>query len=146
MRLSDMVAKKTGLPSGFSGQRVKWNDVRERFQIVKAAVLSRPATNAQGEVLMYQQGPKEGKPIPDLQLALEIKTESGQQLLVRTNSKRLTSLYDGDIDREPDSINQYGDLIFEVEAPEGWLRFVPYNMEYANGQKGQVADLEEAED
>lgn len=146
MKLGDMIAKKTGLPDGFSGSRVKWNDVNETFEIEKAAVLSRPAINDQGEVMTYQQGPRAGQPIPDRQIVLAIETVSGKHLVVRTNSRRLTSLYSGDLDREPDGENSFGDEIFFVDAPEGVLRFVGFKQEYKNGQKGDVADLEEVDE
>ena len=145
MKLGDMIAKKTGLPDGFSGSRVKWNDVNETFEIEKAAVLSRPAINDQGEIMTYQQGPRAGQPIPDRQLVLQIKTEKGQVLVVRTNSPRLVPLFTGDLDREADGKNQFGDDVFIVEAPEGKLRFVTFKYPYKNGQKGDVADLEEVD-
>lgn len=146
MKLSELIAKKNGLPEGFSGSRVKWDDVKEDFQIVKACILQRPARDENGEILTYSQGPNEGKPIPDRQLALMLRTRSGKEILVRTNSRRLTSLYSGDLDRESDGINQYGDAYFIVEAPEGWMRFIPYKQEYKDGKKGDVADLEEVEE
>lgn len=146
MKLSEMKNKKNGLPEGFVGTKTKWEDVKEPFEILKAAILQRPALNEAGEVVVYSQGPNEGKPIPDRQLCLEIQTESGKELLVRTNSRRLTSLYSGDLDREPDARNYFGDDIFIVEAPEGWLKFVPFKYKYSNGREGDIADLEEVED
>ena len=145
MRLSEMKNKKNGLPEGFVGVAVKWEDVTEDFEILKVAVLQRPATNEAGEILTFSQGPRAGQPIPDRQLALMIRTRSGKEAIVRTNSRRLTALYSGDLDREPDMRNIFGDEIFLVEAPEGWIRFVPFPMEYKNGKKYNVADIEEAE-
>ena len=101
--------------------------------------------NDQGEVMTYQQGPRAGQPIPDRQLVLQIKTEKGQVLVVRTNSPRLVPLFTGDLDREADGKNQFGDDVFIVEAPEGKLRFVTFKYPYKNGQKGDVADLEEVD-
>lgn len=146
MRLSEMQNKKSGLPAGFEGVRTKWDDVKENFRIVKAAILQRPARNDAGEVMTYQQGPRAGQPIPDRQIVFAIETVSGKHLVVRTNSRRLTSLYSGDLDREPDADNVFGDEIFFVDAPEGTLRFVGFKQEYKNGQKGDVADLEEVDE
>ena len=147
MKLSEMKNKRSGLPDGFTGVKMKWEDVKETFTIKKAAILQRPATNEAGEVLTFSQGPKAGEPIPDRQLALAIVTSSGKEFIVRTNSRRLTSLYSGDVDnREPDDRNDFGDEIYLVEAPEGTLRFIPFKMEYKNGKKGDVADLEEIDE
>lgn len=146
MRLSEMQNKKSGLPAGFEGVRTKWDDVKENFRISKAAILQRPARNDDGEILTYAQGPRAGQPIPDRQIVLAIETVSGKHLVVRTNSRRLTSLYSGDLDREADGENSFGDEIFFVDAPEGVLRFVGFKQEYKNGQKGDVADLEEVDE
>lgn len=146
MRLSEMQNKKSGLPAGFEGVRTKWDEVRENFRISKAAILQRPAINEKGEVLTYAQGPRAGQPIPDRQIVLAIETVSGKRLVVRSNSRRLTSLYSGDLDREPDGENSFGDEIFFVEAPEGVLRFVAFKQEYKDGKKGDVADLEEVDE
>ena len=146
MKLSELKNKNSGLPEGFTGVKAKWQDVKEPFEIRKAAILQRPALNEAGEVMVYTQGPNEGKPIPDRQLVLAILTESGKELVVRTNSRRLTSLYSGDLDREPDAKNYFDDEIYIVEAPEGWLQFVPFKYKYSNGREGDIADLEEVED
>lgn len=147
MKLNEMIARKSGMPEGFYGSKAKWDEVRERFTISKICILQRPARNKDsGEVIVYQDGPRKGEPVPDRQAIMSIKTESGKELLVRTNSRRIVSLYAGDLDREADGCNQFGDEIYIVEAPEGWLRFVAFKQEYANGQKGDVADLEEAEE
>ena len=147
MKLSDMVAKKTGLPDGFSGSRMKWDEISEPFEIVKAAILSRPLVAENGEVILFEQGPKAGQPIPDRQLVLQIRTKSGKSIIVRTNSPRLVPLFTADLDaQEPVGKNQYGDDIYAVEAPEGMVRFVAFNYPYKNGKKGDVADLEEVEE
>lgn len=146
MKLAELKNKNSGLPEGFTGTKAKWQDVKEPFEIKKAAILQRPALNEAGEVIVYSQGPNEGKPIPDRRLVLAIKTEAGKELVVRTNSRRLTSLYSGDLDREPDAKNYFDDEIFIVEAPEGWLKFVPFKYKYSNGREGDIADLEEIED
>lgn len=144
MKLSEMKAKKSGLPEGFSGERAKWNEISEPFEILKAAVLERPAIGDDGP-LTYSQGPKEGQPIMDRQMALSIKTVSGKEYIIRTNSRRLVSLFSGDLDREPDFKNSYGDSVYVVEAPEGKIKFVPFRYEYSNGMKGDICDIEEAE-
>ena len=147
MKLNEMVAKKSGLPEGFGGERAKWDEVKVRFTIRKICVLQRPARDKEtGEIITYQDGPRRGEPIPDRQVIMTVETEDKKLLLIRTNSRRITSLYAGDLDRKPDAQNQFGDDVFIVEAPEGWLRFVPFKQEYANGQKGDVADLMEAEE
>lgn len=145
MKLSEMKAKKSGLPDGFSGARAKWSDIKQKFQIQKACILERPARGEDGTPLVYSRGAMEGEPIMDRQLALAIKTEAGDEFTVRTNSRRMVSLFSGDLGREPDSQNAFGDAVYIVDAPEGWLKFVPFKYEYANGQKGDVCDLEEAE-
>ena len=148
MRLSEMQNKKSGLPAGFEGVRTKWDDVKENFRISKAAILQRPARNDDGEILTYAQGPRAGQPIPDRQIVLAIETVSGKRLVVRTNSRRLTSLYSGDLDREPDSVNRFGDRIFDVEPPEGDMHFVPFEQKGTKDgreMKWNVADLEEVE-
>ena len=150
MRLSEMKNKVTGLPEGFSGVRRKWDEIKETFEIKKAAVLERDKTDDAGEIIRYQKGPRQGQPVPDRQVAFEIVTSSGQRVIVRSNSPRLTSLYYGDIDREPDAVNQFGDRIFFVEVPEGRMHFVPHEIEgkdkSGKTQRWDVADLEEVED
>lgn len=150
MKLNDMKNKVTGLPEGFAGARKKWNEVKEIFEIKKAAVLERDKTNEEGEIIRYSKGPREGQAVPDRQVCFEIVTSDGQKLIVRTNSPRLTSLYSGDLDRDPDAVNQFGDRIFLVEAPEGRMHFVPYEIEGKDKtgkvKKWDVADLEEVED
>ena len=147
MMLNDMKNRVTGLPQGFEGVRMKWDKVEGSFEIEKAAILERDKTNDAGEVIRYEKGPRAGQAVPDRQLALQIRMEDGTKVVVRTNSPRLTSLYIGDLDREPDSSNQFGDRIFSVEVPEGKLRFVPYQIEgkdkSGKTQKWNVADLEQ---
>ena len=150
MKLNEMKNKVTGIPEGFSGVRKKWDEVKEIFEIKKAAVLERDKTNEQGEVIKFSKGPREGQAVPDRQVCFEIVTSDGQKLIVRTNSPRLTSLYSGDLDREPDAVNQFGDRIFLVEVPEGRMHFVPFEIEgkdkSGKSMKWNVADLEEVED
>ena len=147
MKLNDMKNRTTGLPQGFEGVRMKWDKVEGAFEIEKAAILERDKTNDDGEIIRYEKGPKAGQAVPDRQLAMQIRTEDGRKVIVRTNSPRLTSLYVDDLDREPDSTNQFGDRIFEVEVPEGKLRFVPHQIEgkdkNGKAQKWDVADLEQ---
>ena len=149
MKLNDMKNKTTGLPQGFEGVRMKWNEVKGTFEIEKAAILERDKTNDAGEIIRYEKGPKAGQAVPDRQLALQIRTEDGTKVIVRTNSPRLTSLYTGELDREPDSSNQFGDRIFFVDVPEGKLRFVPHQIEGKDKtgkvQKWDVADLEQVD-
>ncbi len=118
MKLSEMKNKVSGLPDGFVGVKMSWDEVNETFQIVKAFVLERDKINEKGEKILYQKGPKQGQPVPDRQVAFPLHTESGKQLIVRTNSPRLTSLYSGDLDRDPDNVNRFGDKIFAVEDEE----------------------------
>ena len=150
MKLNEMKNKVTGIPEGFSGVRKKWDEVKEIFEIKKAAVLERDKTNEQGEVIKFSKGPREGQSVPDRQVCFEILTSGGDKLIVRTNSPRLTSLYSGDLDREPDAVNQFGDRIFLVEVPEGRMHFVPFEIEgkdkSGKSMKWNVADLEEVED
>ena len=149
MKLSEMKNKVSGLPDGFTGEKKAWNEVAERFEIVKVCVLERDKTNEKGETILYQKGPREGQPVPDRQVALQLLTESKKQLIVRTNSARITSLYSGDLDREPDETNRFGDRIYFVEAPEGLMKFVPFEQKGVKDgreMKWNIADLEEAEE
>ena len=149
MKLSEMKNKVSGLPDGFIGVKMSWDEVNETFQIVKACVLERDKINEKGEKILYQKGPKQGQPVPDRQVAFQLHTASGKQLIVRTNSPRLTSLYSGDLDREPDSVNRFGDKIFDVEPPEGDMHFVPFEQKGTKNGKEMswdVADLEEVDE
>ena len=148
MKLSEMRNKTTGLPDGFSGTKKDWKDVTETFKIEKAAILEKDKKDESGEVILYRQGPKQGQPVPDRQIAMQLRTASGEAVLVRTNSPRIVSLYTGDLDREYDEVNRFGDRIYHVEAPEGELKFVPYEMDKKKDGKPikwDVADLEEVD-
>ena len=149
MKLSEMKNKVSGLPDGFVGVRMSWDEVKESFEIVKAVILERDKKDEKGEVVKYTKGPKAGQPVPDRQVVFLIKTESGKQIVVRTNSARLTSLYSGDLDREPDEVNRFGDHVYFVEAPEGVMKFVPYEqkgIKDGREMKWDIADLEEVEE
>ena len=148
MKLSEMRNKVTGLPDGFTGTKKDWKDVAETFRIEKAAILEKDKKDESGEVILYRQGPKQGQPVPDRQIAMQLRTASGEAVLVRTNSPRIVSLYTGDIDRECDEVNRLGDRIYHVEAPEGELKFVPFEMDKKKDGKPikwDVADLEEVD-
>ena len=147
MKLSEMQNKRTGLPDGFTGTRMEWKNVGAEFQIKKLCLMRRDAVSKEGEPIYFQQGPRMGQPIPDDQVVMQIETREGKSIVVRTNSRRLTSLFNGGIEeREPDAKNIFGDRIYEVEAPEGWVHFIPFKMEYKDGTKGDIADLEEVEE
>lgn len=149
MKLSEMRNKVTGLPDGFSGVKKDWKDVTETFRVEKAAILEKDKKDESGEVILYSQGPKQGQPVPDRQIAMQLRTASGEAVLVRTNSPRIVSLYTGDLDREYDEVNRFGDRIYHVEAPEGELKFIPYEMDKKKKDgkpiKWDVADLEEVD-
>ena len=148
MKLSEMRNKVTGLPDGFAGTKKDWKDVAETFRIEKAAILEKDKKDESGEVILYRQGPKQGQPVPDRQIAMQLRTASGEAVLVRTNSPRIVSLYTGDLDRDCDEVNRFGDRIYHVEAPEGELKFVPYEMDKKKDGKPikwDVADLEEVD-
>ena len=146
MKLSEMQNKRTGLPEGFTGARMEWKNVAAEFQIKKLCLMRRDAVSKEGEPIYFQQGPRQGQPIPDDQVVMQIETREGKSIVVRTNSRRLTSLFNAGIEeREPDAKNIFGDRIYEVEVPEGWLRFIPFKMEYKDGTKGDIADLEEVD-
>lgn len=148
MKLSEMRNKMTGLPDGFSGTKKDWKDLAETFRIEKAAILEKDKKDESGEVILYRQGPKQGQPVPDRQIALQLRTASGEVVLVRTNSPRIVPLFAGDLDRECDETNRFGDRIYHVEAPEGELKFVPFEMDKKKDGKPikwDVADLEEVD-
>lgn len=150
MKLNEMKNKVTGLPDGFSGVRKRWDEVKEIFTIEKAAILERDKTDENGQVIKFTKGPREGQAVPDRQVCFQISTSEGKKVIVRTNSPRLTSLYSGDLDREPDATNQFGDRIYIVEVPEGNMHFIPYEIEgkdkTGKTQRWNVADLEEIEE
>ena len=148
MKLSEMKNKVTGLPDGFVGTKKEWKEVTETFRIEKAAILERDKKDEAGNVIVYKQGPKQGQAVPDRQIALQLRTASGETVLVRTNSPRIVSLYTGELDRECDETNRFGDKIYYVEAPEGELKFVPFEMDKKKDgkpMKWDVADLEEVD-
>lgn len=138
----------TGLPDGFSGAKKDWKDVTETFRIEKAVILEKDKKNESGEVILYRQGPKQGQAVPDRQIAMQLRTASGEAVLVRTNSPRIVSLYTGDLDREYDEVNRFGDRVYHLEPPEGELKFIPYEMDKKKDGKPikwDVADLEEVD-
>ncbi len=148
MKLSEMKNKVTGLPDGFVGTKKEWKEVTETFRIEKAAILERDKKDEAGNVIVYKQGPRQGQAVPDRQIALQLRTASGDSVLVRTNSPRIVTLYTGDLDRECDETNRFGDKIYYVEPPEGELMFVPFEMDKKKDgkpMKWDVADLEEAD-
>ena len=148
MKLSEMRNIMTGLPEGFDGAKKDWKDVSETFRIEKAAILEKDKKDESGEVVLYKKGPKQGQPVPDRQIAMQLRTASGEAVLVRTNSPRIVTLFNGDLDREYDEVNLFGDRIYHVEAPEGELKFVPYEMDKKKDGKPlkwDVADLEEVD-
>lgn len=149
MKLSEMKNKVTGLPDGFTGSKKEWKEVTETFRIEKAAILERDKKDEAGQVIVYKQGPRQGQAVPDRQIAMQLRTASGEAVLVRTNSPRIVSLYTGDLDeRESDETNRFGDKIYYVEPPEGELKFVPFEMDKKKDgkpMKWDVADLEEVD-
>ena len=149
MKLSEMRNIMTGLPEGFDGAKKDWKDVSETFRIEKAAILEKDKKDESGEIILYKKGPKQGQPVPDRQIAMQLRTASGEAVLVRTNSPRIVTLFTGDLDgRECDEVNRFGDRIYHVEAPEGELKFVPFEMDKKKDGKPikwDVADLEEVD-
>lgn len=145
MKLSEMIAKKSGIPDGFRGQKAKWDEISEPFQIEKIAILQRPAVNEAGETIVFSKGSKAGCTVMDRTAVMQIIT-ADKEYIIRTNSKRITSLFICQIEgRDADDTNNFGDEVFIVEPPEGWLKFAPFKQKYANGKEGNVADLIEAE-
>lgn len=144
MKLSEMIAKKSGIPDGFKGQKARWDEIDEPFQIEKIAILQRPAVNEAGETIIFSKGSKAGCTVMDRTAVMQIIT-ADKEYLIRTNSKRITSLFLSQLERDADDVNAFGDDVFIVEPPEGWLKFVPFKQKYANGKEGNVADLAEAE-
>lgn len=144
MKLSEMIAKKSGIPDGFKGHKAKWDQITEAFQIEKAAILQRPAVNEAGETIVFSKGSKAGQTVMDRVAVLQIITPT-DTYLIKTNSKRITSLFLCQLERDADDVNTFGDDVFIVNPPEGWLKFVPFRQKYADGKEGNVADLEEAD-
>jgi hypothetical protein len=146
MKLSEMKANVSGLPAGFVGMRKKWQEVKERFEIVAAAIIQRPAVDDKGQPIVYKIGDRAGEQVMDRQTVLQIKMENGDLVLVRTNSKKITSLFAYCCEEKIGEKNRFGDEVFVCdELPEGWLRFVPYEYTYSNGKVGEIADLAEAD-
>ena len=146
MRLNDMKANVSGLPAGFGGMRKKWNEIDGRFEIAAAAIIQRPAVDDKGQPILYKVGDRAGEQVMDRQAVLQIRMENGDLVLVRTNSKRITSLFEGCIGGNAPFKNRFGDEVFVCDGlPEGWLKFVPYEYKYSNGKLGEICDLAEAD-
>ena len=146
MRLNDMKANVSGLPAGFGGMRKKWNEIDGRFEIAAAAIVQRPAVDDKGQPILYKVGERAGEQVMDRQTALQIRMENGDLVLIRTNSKRITSLFEGCIGGNAPFKNRFGDEVFVCDdLPEGWLKFVPYEYKYSNGKVGETADPAEAD-
>lgn len=146
MKLNEMIAIQSGVPAGFEGRRMKWDEVKDAFHIEKAAMISKTQVTEDGELLVFSQGPRKGEPILDRQLVLQLKTADGKSILVRTNSQRLVPLFSGNLDRPADGKNRFGDEYHFVDVPEGRMHFIPFQYKYKDGKVGNVADLEEVED
>lgn len=148
MRLSEIRTKKYGLPEAFEGVKMKAEDVRGTFQVLRVALLREDEKGEDGEVLV---SPRTGRPYDSWMAVLNIKTEDGRLGLVWTTSAPIRRLFVGcivgaDGERtEPDMINQYGREVWTVEAPEGALRFTTVKEQYGNGKMYDVLDIEEAD-
>lgn len=145
MKLSEMKARKSGLPEGFTGTKRNWQDVKGDFEVVRVCIRRKPVLNEDGSVMTYTQGEIAGQTVYDRQVVLQIVTTDDKEFLVYTNSPKLTGLFREGLEDEPVMKNIFGDEIFVREAPEGLLHFIGVTMEYKNGTKGQVCDLEEVE-
>ena len=146
MRLNDMKAQVSGLPAGFGGMRKKWNEIDGRFEIAAAAIIQRPAVDDKGQPILYKVGERAGEQVMDRQAVLQIRMENGDLVLIRTNSKRITSLFEGCIGGNAPFKNRFGDEVFTCDdLPEGWLKFIPYEYKYSNGKVGEICDLAEAD-
>ena len=148
MKLSEMKNRNSGLPEGFEGVKMSWDEVKDVFTIQKVCVLERDKMDENGQPILFKNGPKTGQSIPDRQLAMQLIV-GDKKVIVRTNSARLTSLYSGDLDREPDEVNRFGDRIFYVEVPEGKMKFVPFEQKGKKDgkeMKWNIADLEEIDE
>lgn len=64
MKLSEMKNKVSGLPDGFVGVKMSWDEVNETFQIVKACVLERDKINEKGEKDPLSEGSEAGTARP----------------------------------------------------------------------------------
>jgi hypothetical protein len=146
MKLNEMKAYVSGLPAEFVGMRKRWQEVEGKFEIVAAAIIQRPAVDDKGQPILYKAGDRAGEQVMDRQTVLQIRMEDGDLVLIRTNSRRVTSLFEGCISDKPPLKNRFGDDVFTcAELPEGWLRFVPYEYTYSNGKVGEICDLAEAD-
>jgi hypothetical protein len=146
MRLNDMKANVSGLPAGFGGVKKRWNEVEGRFEIIAAAIIQRPAADDKGQPILFKAGERAGEQVMDRQAVLQIRMEDGDLVLVRTNSRRVVSLFEGCIGESTPFKNRFGDEVFTCDdLPEGWLRFVPYEYTYSNGKVGEICDLAEAD-
>ena len=146
MKLSEMKANVMGLPAGFGGVKKRWTEVEGRFEIVAAAIIQRPAVDDKGQPILYRVGDRAGEQVMDRQAVLQIRMEDGDLVLIRTNSRRIVSLFEGCIGENTPFKNRFGDEVFTCnDLPEGWLRFVPYEYTYSNGKVGEIADLAEAD-
>lgn len=147
MRLNDMKANVAGLPAGFGGIRKKWNEISGRFEITAAAIIQRPAVDDKGQPILYKIGDRAGEQVMDRQTVLQIRMENGDLVLIRTNSRRITSLFEGCISEKTEPFrNRFGDEVFSCDdLPEGWLKFIPYEYKYSNGKVGEICDLAEAD-
>ena len=144
MKLSEMKAAAAGIPAGFTGTITKWTNVKETFTIEKCACIQREALDENGQPIVHKKGADVGKPIYDRQLIFQLQGESGKAYVVRTNSPALRWLFSDQIaNGKAETVNRYGGEIIPLEPPEGKLRFVPADYEYADGTIGQVADLAE---
>lgn len=145
MKLQDMIAMNTGLPAGMTGRKMKWDEVKAPFSILKAAIISSKQYNDNGELLVFSKGARQGEPIYDRQLVLQIDLE-GKVVIVRTTSRYLVSLFSGNLDRPADGQNKFGDDYHFVDAPEGKMKFWAHEYVYKDGTRGMLADLEEVEE
>lgn len=145
MKFAEMKSASTGLPPGFEGQSAKWNEIDDPFIIEKAAVMQRQATDGDGNPLVFTTGVREGDPIMDRIVVLQIRQigeEGHTPKVIRTNSRRLIGLFAPQMKPEPDGKTKYGDEFYLVEPPEEALRFTEYLQPYSNGKKYPNADLE----
>ena len=144
MKLSEMKSQMSGLPEGFTGVKTAWTDVRESFAIVKACMFVRPQVLDNGEIA---QNPETGAIYYDRNVAMSVKTESGKDLLVYTNSPKIVSLFRTQIaeDRQPDTVNRYGADVYLLDVPEGKVKFVAAKYKYGKMGEKDVADLQEAD-
>ena len=146
MKLNEMKANINGLPAGFAGEKKSWKEVKERFEILGACIIQRPARSKAGEPLVFQHGDRAGEPVMDRQAVLRIRTEDGRICIVRTNSKKITSLFAYCCEEKIGEKNRFGDEVFTAQdLPEGWLKFIPCEFKYPNDKVGEIADLIEAD-